>query len=310
MQQAFNLYCLAGNWMRCSNLSEADNIRLFELFTINWAWHQWFESHRPLNPDRDYDYPYSTLFSHFKNSHNIEDMPQQYLWKAGTKFTKPRRDLILTAMGVCQDEEFTPRHLSNLFLPTEQQLGSSSALDVYPKMWITWNRKYEMEVIHEEPVIVPKYQRPATLKELHRDADPASREPLVFKAYKPRRIANQQQTSHPTYKPERELKSLFSVKYSQDSNTTVNVKGNVPIEIEVDPIASFLLKCMNNCESSGLSVHHYADVLFNQPHLMFAGTALETVQQLRHNSHPQFVFRSAEAHTPIQTTTCTYTASQ
>ena len=47
---------------------------------------------------------------------------------------------------------------------------------------------------------------------------------------------------------------------------------------------------MNACESSGVSVHHYADVLLNQPQLMFAGTALETV---RHNSHPQFRFRSA-----------------
>ena len=39
-----------------------------------------------------------------------------------------------------------------------------------------------MEVIHEEPQIIPKYQRPATLKELHRDANPISREPIVFEA--------------------------------------------------------------------------------------------------------------------------------
>ena len=54
---------------------KTDNIRLFELFTIDWAWHQWFESQRPPNPDRDYHYTYSTLFSRFKNSHEIEDMP-------------------------------------------------------------------------------------------------------------------------------------------------------------------------------------------------------------------------------------------
>ena len=90
-----------------------------------------------------------------------------------------------------------------------------------------------------------------------------------------------------------ELKSLFSVKHSGDSNTTVNVKGNTPVEIEAEPIATFLLKSMNTCESNGLSVHNYADVLFNQPQLMFSGSALETIQLLRHNSHPQFLFRSA-----------------
>ena len=74
-------------------------------------------------------------------------------------------------MGVCQDEEFSSRHLSNMQLPIEQQLGSNYASDLYPKMWITWNSQYEMEVIHEEPLIVSKYQRPATLNELHRDAD-------------------------------------------------------------------------------------------------------------------------------------------
>ena len=46
-------------------------------------------------------------------------------------------------------------------------------------------------------------------------------------------------------------------------------------------------------EHMRVSVHHYADVLLNQPQLMFSGSVLENVQQLRHNSHPQFRFRSA-----------------
>ena len=53
-----------------------------------------------------------------------------------------------------------------------------------------------MAVIHEEPLIVPKYQCLATLNELHRDADPTSRELLVLQAYKPRRIPTY--TSRPT----------------------------------------------------------------------------------------------------------------
>ena len=173
-------------------------------------------------------------------------------------------------MGVCQEEEFTPRHLSNIKLSTEQQLGSSYASDLYPKMWITWNSQYEMEVIHEAPLVVPKYQRPPTLSELHHDTDPANREPLNLQAYKPRRNANLQLAPHLAYKPERELKSLFSVKYSGDSNTIVHVKGNQPVEIKAESIATFLLKCMDTCESSGLSVHHYADVLLNQSQLMFS----------------------------------------
>ena len=37
---------------------------------------------------------------------------------------------------------------------------------------------------------------------------------------------------------------------------------------------------MDTCEFNGISVHHYADTLLNQPHFMF-------------NAHPQFRLRSA-----------------
>ena len=69
--------------------------------------------------------------------------------------------------------------------------------------------------------------------------------------------------------------------------------GGKSVDIEAEPIAAFLLNSMKQCESNGISVHHYADTLLNQPQLMFTGSALETVQQLRHNSHSQFRFRSA-----------------
>ena len=52
-----------------------------------------------------------------------------------------------------------------------------------------------MEVVREQPQIIPKYQRTATLLDLHRNADPTSREPNL-EAYKPRRNANVIAPSH------------------------------------------------------------------------------------------------------------------
>ena len=88
-------------------------------------------------------------------THDVENMPPQNLWKSGTIFTKPHRDLILNAMGVCSEEDFSIVHLSNIQLPIEVQASSTHSADLYPKMRVTWNKRYEMEVIHEEPLIVP-----------------------------------------------------------------------------------------------------------------------------------------------------------
>ena len=177
----------------------------------------------------------------------------------------------------------------------EQQIGSYFAVDQYPEFWITWDKSHKVVITYEKPKTTPRWQRNIMLIDLQENADPTVKDPHTLPAYQSRKIPGASYLQNAT-KTDRELKAIINTKFTGEG-TKILVDGK-KINVQLEKILEFLQRLQRSFEQSGAGVIHVANVLHEQLHLIFDGSALNSAQDLRHTEQKEFMGKAEEGTFP------------